>query len=780
MLAILSIATSISYAQDKNLQLKFSDSISIYSEKAYKRNKGNTFEAIGNVVIISSKDTLYGEKASIDLKSGAVQIEGNVRVISPGLNIYGSSIDFNFNTNKLEIKNARVITEDFNLVANSLKKVGPKKFEANQAQFTTCRDCAESWSLFGQEIFIELDNYVQVHHAIARIKGISVLYFPYIILPIKTERESGLLFPTFSAVLSQGLTFEQPIYWNLDVDKDMTITPRLLGDRGYGLDYEYRQAFDQNSWIEFNDRSIIDSIYLPGKTNWDTSGSQYFRNFTFLESHMQFSKNFNSHFAGGWPRDLDMLSDFDDYMQNYSPDGNSGLYGFLDYRGDNYTMNIEGAYTRNNAISDPLALDEEFVQILPSVNFSTKAYNLIGKDRSILQKALVGIDATMTKFSQVDKNDDFGIRNATRLDARPYMDLHLFDIGAAHFKMNYTFDSQFYRLNNQDDDYFSKYANVFQTSASFTMSKVFGEANVKKIQRQNISSKNIDQELIGNLPELDKNESLDYELVYKNSYKHSQEFKFLHHFTSSSEEIGNGRFKDQITSPSGWFDYEDALKEDIAKLGINDIRTQIPVLNTFEFRWNNTLVKKSVNSTLYQINKRKYDYKKIGYFNVSQGYILSDNSTRRNFKNRLTRLYVDMGYTLQDFNFGLRDYYFHTDSNHKLEFNVEKKFTRLSLLSSYSYNSIDDSKLKTIRVGGQFRPFDAIGFSALQEYDLNAENNIKKIYQVDYMPDNNCWILNLKFRENVVNTRYSFNFVFNFGSDDFANYKENYFSFNRI
>ncbi len=779
-MVLLSISLNKSFSQDKNLQLKLGESVSIYSEKAYKRNKGNTFEAIGNVVIINRKETLYGEKASVDLANGKVSIEGNVRVISPGINIYGSSIYFEFESNHLEIKNARVITEDFNLVANSFKKTGPKTFYAKEAQFTTCTDCAESWSVFGEEIYVEIDEYVKVHHALARIKGVSILYFPYIILPIKTKRESGLLFPTFSLNSDEGVTFDQPIFLNLGDDKDLTLTPRFLSERGYGLDTQFRQVFGEKKWLELSDRAILDFIYLPEKTDHEISGEKYLRNFTYLESHLQLSNNLNVHFDGGWLKDLDMINDFALYMQNYSPDGNMGLYSHIDYRSDNFTINLEGNYRRNNAVSDPLLLDKDYVQILPSFNLSTKPFNLITSDQNFLQKIIVGADTNLTRFSQISTNSDNGIRNLTRLDARPFVDLHLFDIGAIHFKTNYVFDAQLYKLHFEDDSYFSKYANVFRTSASFTMSKIFGKAQALKRKRKSINSDKKISDLIGSLPSIKDTESLDFEIQYKNSYKHSQNFQFIHHYTSSSDEVGNSRFKTQISNSDGWFDYEDALNEDIATLGINDVRTQIPVLNTFEFQWNNTIVKKSINSSLFNKNIEQNDYLKIGYFNLSQGFILSNDSGNEEFKNKLTRLYVDMGYTLGSFNFSARDYYFHSDSNHKLDLNIEKKFKNFGVLSSYSYNSIDNSRLRTVRFGGVIRPIDALGFSFLQEFDLNTNSDIKKVYQADYMPDNNCWLINLSYTDRVDDSRFTFNFVFNFGNDTYDEYKKNYFSFDRI
>ena len=72
------------------------------------------------------------------------------------------------------------------------------------------------------------------------------------------------------------------------------------------------------------------------------------------------------------------------------------------------------------------------------------------------------------------------------------------------------------------------------------------------------------------------------------------------------------------------------------------------------------------------------------------------------------------------------------------------------------------------------------GIAFLKEHDLDADENITSIYQVDFMPLNNCWILNFNYKESLDEQRYAFNFEFNFGNDEFKEYRNNFFNFNRL
>jgi LPS-assembly protein len=780
-----------SIAESKNLQLKLSDSVSIYSEKAYRKNQGLSFEAIGNVVIISGKDTLYGEKASFNIKSGEVRIEGNVRFISGDMTIYGSSIVFNSKTGKLDMLNARIITSDFNIVANSLKRIDKTHYYAKKAEFTTCKDCSESWLIFGDEIFIELDQYVQIKHALTKIKGVSVLYFPYIAIPIKNKRESGLLFPTLSSRQDEGMTYAQPIFWAISDDKDMTFSPMVMASRGLGMDFEFRQAFNDHSYLNLTHRSVNDLIYLPENANGDQSGKSYFRNFVDIETHQQWSNNTLTHLRYTGMKDLDFISDFNDFTDNHLGESDSGLSLFSETRNNYFNIGLEGFFRRSLLSDDAEDFDKNYVQSLPKVYFSTTPYTLIQKEDSYFKNVSIGVDADVTVFKQQERDESIYIRNATRTNLKPYLNWNIVNAGPLSAKTSYLYDFQMYKFEDEDQDQFRKSAGVVTTELSFSMDRIFGLAYQQKVPRSQVKKKylknksdkeNKQDHLVGSLPKYEKALTDDTVVFIKNSYRHSQEFKFLHHFIAHGRENGNSRFIDQINSAEGWFDFEDAVREDEFSKGSNSTRQDIPLKNTIEFQWNNTLIKKTPKTVNPFIDNKylrdNFTYRKIGYFSLSQGFTLDDEGD--SVEDKLTRLYTTAGYETGSWLFSYSDYYFHSTSDHIFNLNFQKKFTYLNLLGNYNLNSVGESKLRTLKAGFQVRPLDTIGLSILKEQDLDARENIRSLYQVDFMPNNNCWILNFSYRETVVDNRYSFNWVFNFGNDDFKDYKTNYFSFARL
>ena len=68
------------------------------------------------------------------------------------------------------------------------------------------------------------------------------LYSPYAILPIKTKRQSGLLFPQYLNYGDLGSSITPPIFLNLAPWHDLTVFPQVFSKAGYHLGVHYRYS----------------------------------------------------------------------------------------------------------------------------------------------------------------------------------------------------------------------------------------------------------------------------------------------------------------------------------------------------------------------------------------------------------------------------------------------------------------------------------------------------------------------------------------------------------
>ncbi|WP_408096756.1 LPS-assembly protein LptD [Peredibacter sp. HCB2-198] len=801
-LIILWAICSLSFAAD-NPQFQLGDKLSIFSDKAYRKNQGRYFEAVGNVVIISQKDTVYGELASLNQEDMMVKIEGNVRVITQMMTLYGSRVDYNITTGAAHIKNARILTSDFNLVANELIRVSEDEYVAKEAEFTTCKDCAESWSIYGKNIRLKVGKYVQINHGLYKIKGVNVLYIPYIVLPILTKRKTGLLVPRVSSRTGEGLSFEQPVFWAIDDHKDATISPTFWAKRGYGGDLQYRQRFSEMSWAEFNTRLVNDTIYQPGESNKGESGETFFRYFGEFESHQFWSPDLNSHVRYTGLRDLDMVRDNPQFTDLRTISSDFGLNGFLNWRQEMFSLGAEADYLRNELFDDPVVFDRSYVQTMPRLSFNTTPYSVLQSRTPLFQHIAVGADGSFSRFRQVHENEADFLRNADRLSVQPYVMWHLLNWGPVSLKTRYTFDQQAYRFDDPTQDHAGKNAGLMKTEIGFSMDRIFGLAYEEKVPLKYVSEEQLKKlrerreqglspiqktekknRLVGDLPEFEPAYTKDYLVQSRSSYRHSQEFKFVHHFITSQNEYGNKKFISDIkTNQSAFFDYEDSLRSQEYLFGASATRTLVPPENTLEFQWNNSLTRKSPKNFNYLDDDKylrdNFSYTKIGHFNVSQGYLLNEQDAE-DFRQKLTRLAILTGYTGARWNVNLSEYYFHYENQNIFNLNLTRRFEYLNIFANYNYNSFASTNLNTLNFGGQIRPTDTLGLAMVKDIDLEAKKDIRTVYSLDIMPHNNCWILNLNYRESLVDNRYSFNIIFNFGDDNFDRYRNDYFGVKRL
>jgi len=307
-------------------------------------------------------------------------------------------------------------------------------------------------------------------------------------------------------------------------------------------------------------------------------------------------------------------------------------------------------------------------------------------------------DAVIFKQNHVDEN--LYIRNAKRLNLKPKLLWDLGYIGPVNLKSSVVMDRQQYWFSNElEEDTFTKNGFVYENEVSFEISKIFGLAYDENIPLDRINlakSKNLDVEtkesdisfegIVGTVPTISETFTDDQYNITRNSYKHSQIYKLKHYYLSDQKTKGSQKFLDQIKNENGQFDSNDAIREKEFELSHSSSRTSLPISNTVELQWNNSLIKKSAKSfNVFTDGKHLRDnftYSRIAYFDISQGYDF--NAKRVDFIDGLTRLYLGTGFSIKNFSFGLSEYFYHQNNEHIFKFNFSHTLERLTYGSSFN------------------------------------------------------------------------------------------------
>jgi LPS-assembly protein len=735
-------------------------------------------EAIGEVVIAHKQETIYGQTAKFNFGTGDFDIQGDVRFKTKDVSLHGSAIHYNLNTTMMSIQDARMYTGLYHFVAKSVDRISKDVYVAKGVEFSTCQDCPESWSIYGENVEITVNEYVRVTNALLKVNGADLMYIPYIIFPIKKDRSSGILFPVLGSRLGEGLTYQQPWFWAISDDKDLTIAPLFSEKRGGGGSLEYRQAFNQISNLEAFSFFTNDQIYVPGKFQRnEKSGEKYFRYFNNIDAQYFPSLNWSFGVNHTAMKDLDYLADYHPIFGPYITGSEIGTNLNLNGRTNLFEFGLQGTLYNNLLNPDPVAyneyskLDPTYVQVLPKIHLSMMPVEIFSSKNNLFNQMQLGFYADQSTFHQNHFEESASIlRNAQRVNVIPSTSLKIYDDRRFKLETNYTFDNQFYRFRDKDEDKFKKYAGKLKTEFSFGFDRVFGIARKENvpISKDELSTLYSDPNLINGIAPYSFDEISQTQMVTKESYKHGQEIKLIHHYIAMDGEFGNQKFANQIQESEGWFDYWDSRRRDEARLGENQTKTQIPLENTMEVQWNHILVRKTPKDYNFDEDnkhlKDNFNYANVAYLNLSQGVEVGED---RALSDRLTRLASRLGYNANQYmSLALSDYYFHQEADHILSASMRNDLSVVKLLNDYALNEFNKRKIHTF--GIELPVTDEYKFILVSKRDLELWQTIEQKYFIHYTPKNDCWFISFGYAKALNITRISLDFEFNFGEANFG------------
>lgn len=754
----------------ETFEFNLGQKINILSDKAFRKTRENEFEAVGNVVITHMKNSIYGEMARINFTTGNTEVEGNVRYISPGMTLYGTKMQYNFLTKEINLENARMLSDNYVLVGKRILQSTSQIIYADDAEYTTCKDCPESWSVFGKKVQVKVGQYVEIKHAFIKVNGVVVMYFPFIVFPVKTKRETGLLFPMLGFSGGEGFRYQQPFFWAIDDYTDLTATPTSFGQRGAGGDLQFRHNFTEKTWFETNSLFLSDKIYEPYKQSKDQSGTKHYRHFSNLEQHSIYKHYFNQHLYINNSSDLDTKRDFDTFTSPKIKGTDIGAGGFAEVRNSYFDVTTEGYFNNNLLISNPRNFDNQYVQIVPKLTVASVPLNLF-------DKISTGFSSDYTIFKQNKVEYSGPIRNARRLNVAPYAKWQIGNLGPVYFAHQTKWDYQSYYFPFEaNNKYFSKRGFVFETEMKVELEKIFGIAYEDQAPIVSIDTKPlVDSPLIGSLPNIKPSLGTQSKTIANHSYRHSQEIKLKHYYLSSQQSQGNTQFKNQIQNDVGQFDYVDAIRSQ--EYLSNQVTSQdsLPLSNTLEFQWNNAIIRKSAKVFSPFMDGRylkdNFSYQNISYLDVSQGVDLNLPSIA--FYRRLTRLYVNIGATINRLSFAAQEFYFHQYGEHKFTTSANYNFDRGAVGGTFTYNSFNSLNTPIAKKAGvnySFNVNDMVLWKHAFDYDMQEKHTRwpTSLYSILYSPLNHCWKLEFNYSKNEIEKKMGLLFYINYNENNFT------------
>jgi LPS-assembly protein len=249
--------------------------INITADKLSTGDGSNQIEATGNVEIKREGMTLKADEVRVNRETQDMEAKGKVTVDDPDWKVKAaSSLQLNLEKETGEIQDGDLFLEEghISLGGRRFQKLGGQTYHVDDGFFTTClcESGAPSWKVSADQMDLSLEGLGTVKNGYFYIFDVPVLYIPYGVFPLRTERQTGFLFPKLGQSTKDGFRFMQPFFWAISKSTDSTVKVDIESRTRFGFLGEFRTMFDRDSdfkiessyfneiWRKNADASVVD------------------------------------------------------------------------------------------------------------------------------------------------------------------------------------------------------------------------------------------------------------------------------------------------------------------------------------------------------------------------------------------------------------------------------------------------------------------------------------------------------------------------------------------
>ena len=226
--------------------------INVTADKISAANGANQIEASGNVEIKRQEMTLKAGEVRFNRQTQEIEASGRVSVDDPEWKVKSAdSIKMNMATETGVIENGDVFLEDghVSISGRRFQKFGGQSYHVDDGFFTTClcESGSPSWKFSAEQMDLTLEGSGTIKNGYLYILDVPVFYLPYGIFPLRSERQTGFLFPKFGQSTKEGFRYQQPFFWAISKSTDATLEFDLESRARIGFLSEFRTKFDRDS-----------------------------------------------------------------------------------------------------------------------------------------------------------------------------------------------------------------------------------------------------------------------------------------------------------------------------------------------------------------------------------------------------------------------------------------------------------------------------------------------------------------------------------------------------
>ncbi len=315
--------------------------VNIDADNITYNGEEDVYHAEGNVLITFSGGYLKADTVTLNHATNQALAVGHVLLHSDQDVLEGEQVSFNIVSRTGTVNDGVMFIAEnhFYIKGERIEKKAEVTYHLENATCTSCDGDAPDWRIAGRVFDVTMGGYGVVRDGRFLVRDLPILYTPYFIFPVKTERQSGLLFPRFSYSRDKnGLDVEIPFYWAISENADTTFYQRYMEKRGFKEGAELRYFLGPKSFGTLYGDFINDRLHVQ-----DGSGNMA-RDWHENQNRWSFYLNHETTFANGFNlrSDINRVSD-----RWYFKDFSTSNY-YLDH----YTAGTETKFRRISFLGD--------------------------------------------------------------------------------------------------------------------------------------------------------------------------------------------------------------------------------------------------------------------------------------------------------------------------------------------------------------------------------------------------------------------------------------------
>lgn len=354
--------------------------ILLNADSSIRDSENQTMELEGNVQIVFKNQHIKADKAKVNFLTRQAELTGNVEIATPKATIAGSAASLDYENNTGIIYNGYVQSGPVVFSGAILQKAGEDEYYISDAEYTACTNCPATWGFSGSHIRAELGGYAYIKNPFLKIYSVPVIWLPYLIVPLKSDRQTGLLPPRIENSSAGGWALSESFFWALSRNTDATFTFTNYEKRGLKGLAEYRYVFGEHSYGNFNSGFIVDRVFKnePRVTQFETpgrKGQDLSRWFVRYDHYYEMPGDFIQRAQINAASDLQYPKDFPEETLNHGDAAMDNRVSLTKNDFDRH-LSLDTSYYVNLLQSNALASNNNAVHRLPEIRYTQTSRKL--------------------------------------------------------------------------------------------------------------------------------------------------------------------------------------------------------------------------------------------------------------------------------------------------------------------------------------------------------------------------------------------------------------------